>query len=66
MMFLSRQYDIIPYVLLALGATAPGLDEPPGAGSERFTGRDVARVLGLTFGGIVVVYILVRVLAVWS
>ena len=66
MMFLSRQYNVVPFVLLALGATAPALQEPSTEPQLATTAPDLVRIALLTVGGIVGIYVLVRALARWS
>ena len=63
--FLSRQYISVLYMLLALGASAAILD---GSGDEDVpvTARDLKMVAAWTLGGIVLVYLSIRTMAVWS
>ena len=62
--FLSRQYDVVPYTLLAVGATHVSLERqkvPLETG-----GRDIAAVALLSVATVLATYVAVRLLAVWS
>ena len=66
MIFLSRQYSTIVFVFLAMAASYRGILQESGVRVKPAGFREVGIVGALTFGGIVAVYIAVRVLAVWS
>jgi putative inorganic carbon (hco3(-)) transporter len=66
--FLSRQYIVVLYVLLALGACATTLEgvateQPP---KPSATVRDLINIGALTVLGIFIVYMSIRTMAVWS
>jgi O-antigen ligase len=65
--FLSRQYNYIPFILMALGAchiSTAGVTV--GQHRERVSARDLQAIAVLTVSGIAVTYVLVRALAIWS
>jgi|KBSSwiStaDraftv2_1062776.scaffolds.fasta_scaffold65157_3 Lipid A core - O-antigen ligase and related enzymes len=65
--FLSRQYVVVPYILLAVGTSWAVLNTKPGDMPKlKTTGRDVFNIGALTIGGLTVVYVSVRTLAIWS
>ncbi|HUP39543.1 MAG TPA: O-antigen ligase family protein [Vicinamibacterales bacterium] len=65
--FLSRQYVVVLYVLLALGACSTTLEGDAGQQSQpNATMRDVLIIGSLTVLGIFVVYMSIRTMAVWS
>lgn len=66
MIFLSRQYVAIVFIFLAMGASYRGLLQDEGIRVKAATGREIGTIASYLFGGIVLVYITVRVLAVWS
>lgn len=66
MIFLSRQYSTIVFVFLALAASYRGILQESGVRVKPAGFREVGTVGAITVGGIVAVYIAVRVLAVWS
>ena len=66
MIFLSRQYSTIVFVFLALAASYRGILQESGVRVKPAGFREVGIVGALTIGGIVAVYVAVRVLAVWS
>jgi len=63
--FLSRQYVVVPYILLGVGTAASTLSVPDPAILKTKAG-DVRNILALTIGLIMIVYISVRTLAIWS
>ena len=66
MIFLSRQYTVIVFIFLAMGASYRGILQDTGATVKAATVQDFGRIAGLLFGGISTIYVAVRVLAVWS
>jgi hypothetical protein len=64
--FLSRQYNPVPYTLLALGACYVQLVEDDGTPALAASGRDHALVLGLTFMTVLLFWLSVRLFAVWG
>lgn len=65
--FLSRQYVPIFYVLLAMGACSVNMHVPEEAQSKvHVSNRDVVMIGGLTFAGIIIVYVSIRTLAIWG
>jgi hypothetical protein len=66
-MFLSRQYNVVPFVLLALGAARHALaaadTDTPRRTSEA---GDWFRIVLATAGGIAATYVAVRTLAIWA
>jgi putative inorganic carbon (HCO3(-)) transporter len=65
--FLSRQYVPVFYVLLGMGASAVSLNVPPEKRGKLQTSQtDVIVIVGLTIFGILLVYFLIRTMAVWS
>ena len=49
-----------------MGASYRGLLQETGVTVKKSTVRDVGTITGLLLGGIIAVYVTVRVLAVWS
>jgi putative inorganic carbon (HCO3(-)) transporter len=66
MWFLSRQYVVVLYAFLALGATAFSLRNATDQVKIAMTSRDAINIGVLTFGGLVLVYLSIRFLAVWG
>ncbi|MEQ1757827.1 MAG: O-antigen ligase family protein [Vicinamibacterales bacterium] len=67
MWFLSRQYVPVVYGLLALGATAAAQRERSAdLPAPRTSLRDVINIGAILLGGIVLVYLSIRVLAIWG
>ena len=66
MIFLSRQYVAIVFIFLAMGASYRGLLQDLGVRVKTANGREVGTISAFLVGGIVAVYVAVRVLAVWS
>ena len=66
MIFLSRQYVPIVYIFLALGGSYREIVQDDGVAVKPATARQVGSVAGLLVGEVVAIYVLVRVLAVWS
>jgi O-antigen ligase len=65
--FLSRQYVPPPYMLLAIGASAASLRlKPETAHALKTKPGDIAVIAGLTVSGVVLVYILIRTMAIWG
>lgn len=64
--FLSRQYNPVPYTMLALGACYVGLDEDSGRAAGTVWWRDRILVLTLTFTTVVVAWVAVRLFAIWG
>ena len=65
--FLSRQYVPIFYVLIAIGGAAVTLSVPAEEKAKlRMTASDLAAVAAITVIGIVVIYISIRLLAIWG
>lgn len=64
--FLSRQYNPVPYTVLALGACYVGLDQESGRAARVVGWRDRVLVLALTFMTVLVTWIAVRLFAVWG
>jgi putative inorganic carbon (HCO3(-)) transporter len=64
-MFLSRQYVVVPYILLGLGTSASTLSMVDST-QLRMTGRDVRNIVVITVSAVVFVYLAVRTLAIWS
>jgi putative inorganic carbon (hco3(-)) transporter len=65
--FLSRQYVPIFYVMLAVGACAVTVAVPAeNKASLRFGVKDFVAIGVLTLGGVVLVYISIRTLAIWG
>jgi putative inorganic carbon (hco3(-)) transporter len=62
--FLSRQYVPIFYVLLAIGSCGTSLTAP--ADKLRTTRTDVAWISALTVAGVLLVYVSIRTMAIWS
>lgn len=65
--FLSRQYDLVLYTLLGLGACHAAITQ--GADPDRrlaMTRHDLRNILLLTAGGIVTIKLIVRVLTMWT
>jgi len=65
--FLSRQYDLVLYTLLGLGACHAAIAQA--ADPDRrlaMTRRDLRNILLLTAGGIVAIKLIVRVLTMWT
>ena len=63
--FLSRQYVVVPYVLLAMGLSRATMDAA--SVGEFWSGfpKQVATIGALTLGGVIVVWISVRTLGAW-
>jgi O-antigen ligase len=66
MWFLSRQYVIVLYLMLALSAVAMGLQHNRNQQTITSTGRDLLNVTGILFIGLVVVNVAIRFLAIWG
>jgi len=66
MIFLSRQYIAIVFIFFAMGASYRGLLQDVGVRVKTATGREAGTITAYLVGGVVAVYIAVRVLAVWS
>ena len=66
MIFLSRQYTVIVFIFLAMGASYRALLQEAGVTVKEATMQDMGKIAGLLFGGIFAIYVAVRVLAVWS
>jgi O-antigen ligase len=64
-LFLSRQYVVVPYILLGLGTSASTLSFTDPARLQT-TERDLRNILAITMGAIVFVYLAVRSLAIRS
>jgi putative inorganic carbon (hco3(-)) transporter len=64
--FLSRQYTPVLYVPIALGATRMAVEQTAGSGVDLMRRGDWTKIVALTLGLIVVVYVVVRIFAVWS
>ena len=64
--FLSRQYNPVPYTVLALGACYVGMEEDGGSAVGAVWWRDRTLVLALTFMSVLVAWIAVRLFAVWG
>jgi putative inorganic carbon (HCO3(-)) transporter len=65
--FLSRQYDLVLYTLLGLGACHAAITQ--GADPDRrltMTRQDLRNILLLTAGGIVTIKLVVRALTMWT
>jgi putative inorganic carbon (HCO3(-)) transporter len=65
--FLSRQYDLVFYTLLGLGASHAAIvqgEDPDGR--LVMTRRDLRNIVLLTAGGIVITKLVVRVLTMWT
>ena len=66
MIFLSRQYTPIVFVFLAMAGSYRDLLQESGERVKPAGFREIGAVGAFTVGGIIAVYIAVRVLAVWS
>lgn len=67
MIFLSRQYAVVVFIWLAMGASYRSLLQTSGVSlPTSLNVKDNAAILATAAGGIVAIYIAVRVLAVWS
>ncbi len=67
MWFLSRQYVIVVYLLVAIGAAAMAIQrEKAGEHEVIMSWRDVANVGGLVIFGLFAVTFSIRVLAIWD
>jgi putative inorganic carbon (hco3(-)) transporter len=65
--FLSREYVVVMYVLLALGASAQSLElDGEHVAATRSSLRDFMNIGFLTLGFLVAIYFFVRTMAVWS
>lgn len=67
MWFLSRQYVVVLYALLALGAAATALEN--GASQQRnipMTSRDAANICAALLSLLVLTYVSIRTLAIWG
>ncbi len=65
--FLSRTYNVLLYLLIGFAAALYrlGVEEQPET-AWRVTGKDRWRIAGLVVGGVIVTYVLVKTLAVWT
>ena len=65
--FLSRQYNLVPYILLSLGASYVATVQSEDRVAElRWRFVDVTNIALLTAAGITVTYLVVRTYAIWS
>ena len=65
--FLSRQYVPPLYMLLAIGGSAANLQlKPETAHTLRTKNSDVGTIAALTVGGVMLVYVMIRTMAVWG
>jgi len=64
--FLSRQYVVVLYILLAIGASAAALGSPDKEDGLTMTWRDGLNIALLTVVGLVAVNISIRTMAVWT
>jgi O-antigen ligase len=65
--FLSRQYIVVLYILLALGASAAAFqDETAETPRMAMRWQDMGNISALTIIGIVLIYVSIRTLAVWN
>jgi hypothetical protein len=62
--FLSRQYVLVFYVLIAMGACGASINAPPEKLQSSRT--DVAWICGLVLAGLVLVNFSIRTMAVWG
>lgn len=67
MAFLSRQYTVVIFIWLALGASYRSLLKSSGMTlAPAWTVKEMTAVVAACGGGIVAIYVVVRLLAVWS
>jgi hypothetical protein len=64
--FLSRQYNPVLYTVIALGACYAGLAKDTETDAFAVSSSDRVRVVALTFGAVILIWVTARVFGAWS
>jgi putative inorganic carbon (hco3(-)) transporter len=64
--FLSRQYNPVLFTVIALGACFVTLAKEDGVDTFTVSSKDRWRVVGLTFGTVILIWVIARLFGAWS